>query len=101
MNEHEIKRAAKKLIKSLKGNVDFVSLEEHLKHFGYTVIFFNTPVGDKEIIRYDLKRKTETTDAFTYNASARIVFINNNCSGEEKLNLLMVDDAIPAGAKLC
>ena len=88
MKEKEIKRLAKKLNKALKGKADFVSIEEHLKTLGYKVIFFNTPVGDKEIIRYNLMLKAEKVDAFTYTSAAKIVFINNDCSGEEKLYLL-------------
>lgn len=88
MKEREIKKAAKKFIKKLKGKVDFVSIEEQLKTRGYKVVFFNTPAGDIEIERYNLWDDTKLTDAFTYKSSAKFIFINNNCSSEEKLYLL-------------
>ncbi len=88
MKEKEIKKAAKKFIKQLKGKVDFVSIEEQLKLRGYKVVFFNTPAGDIEIERYNLWEDTKLTDAFTYKSSAKFIFINNNCSSEEKLYLL-------------
>lgn len=89
MNEKAIKRTAKKFIKSLKRKVDFVSIEEHLKSkYNYKVIFFNTPAGDKEVLRYNLTEEANATDSFTYSSTAKIIFINNNCSCDEKLYLL-------------
>lgn len=89
MNERQIKRTAKKFIKNLKGKVDFASVEYYLgEKYGYKVIFFNTLIGDREISRYNLTEDAKMTDAFTYSSTAKIVFINNNCSSEEKLYLL-------------
>lgn len=82
-----IKQAAK-LRRKLKGKIDFVSVEEYLNSIGYKVIFFNTPVGDSELERYRLVEKAQKTKAFTYCATAKIVFIDNDISPEDKTYVL-------------
>lgn len=88
MKSNVVRRTAKKFINSLRGKVDFVSVEEYLQKSGYKVIFFNTPVGDTEIIRYNLQEKANNTKAFTYKGTAKIIFIDDNVSCEDKSYLL-------------
>lgn len=93
MQKDVVRRAAKEFIKSVKGKIDFVNVEEYLKALGYKVIFFNTCIGDAELARYDLQEKAKKTKAFTYNGTAKIIFINNNASGEDKTYLLYHETA--------
>lgn len=84
----QIINQAVKLRRKLKGKTDFVSVEEYLNIIGYKVIFFNTPVGDAELQRYNLSEKAQKTKAFTYRATAKIVFIDNDISPEDKTYVL-------------
>lgn len=84
----QIIKQAIKLKRKLKGKIDFVSVEEYLNSIGYKVIFFNTPVGDSELQRYSLVEKAQNTKAFTYCATAKIVFIDNDISPEDKTYVL-------------
>lgn len=93
MQNDVVRRAAKKFIKSVKGKIDFVSVEEYLRTLGYVVIFFNTTVGDSELFRYCLTEKATKTKAFTYNSTAKIIFIDNNVSSEDKTYLLYHETA--------
>lgn len=86
---NKIQKAAKKLYKQLKGNVTFEAVEAHLKKIGYRILFFNAPLGDGELQRYRLLEKAQKTKAFTYCASAKIIFINNDLSVEDKFYLLL------------
>lgn len=88
MKNNVVRRTAKKFIKSLKGKVDFVNVEEYLQKLGYKVIFFNTPSGDAELIRYNLQEKAKNTKAFTYKGTAKIIFIDDTVSCEDKSYLL-------------
>lgn len=88
MNKN-IHKVANKFIKALKGEINFVSAENYLASIGFKVLFFNTPIGNKEIDRYDLQEKASTLTAFTYCSTAHIIFINNNMSTEDKLYLLL------------
>lgn len=93
MQKDVVGRTAKNFIKSVKGKLDFVSVEEYLKTLGYKVIFFNTNVGDAELLRYDLMEKAKKTKAFTYNSTAKIIFIDNKISCEDKTYLLYHETA--------
>ena len=93
MQKDVVGRTAKKFIKSVKGKIDFVSVEEYLKTLGYKVIFFNTDIGDTELIRYGLTEKAKKTKAFTYNSTAKIIFIDNKTSCEDKTYLLYHETA--------
>jgi len=83
-----IQKTAKKFLKSVNGNIDFVSVEKYLLTLGYHVIFFNTPAGDNEIKRYNLEEKAAGSKAFTYIGSGKIIFIDNNLSADDKTYLL-------------
>lgn len=83
-----IKKAVRQLLKETGRKIDFVSLERYAESKGYKVIFFNTPAGDREVERYNLWEDTRITNAFVYKSTGRIIFIDNNCSAEEKVYLL-------------
>ena len=93
MNNTQIKRAAKKFIKALNGKTDFVSVEKYLNEKGYKVVFYNTPSGDREIERFNLFEKAQKNQAFTYTGTAKIVFIDNNVSSDDKNYLLYHETA--------
>lgn len=89
MGNKEILRIAKKVKKDLKGKTDFLSIEDYLeKEHNYTVVFYNTPNGDKLLRKYDLWEDAQDIQAFTYLSCARLVFINGDVSAEDKRLLL-------------
>ncbi len=90
---NKIQKAAKKLFKQLKGNLTFEAVESHLKKIGYRVIFFNTPAGDEEVQRYHLAETIKQAKAFTYCSTAKLVFINNQLSAEDKRYALLHEAA--------
>lgn len=92
MNKN-IQKAAKKLYKQLKGDITFAAIENHLKKLGYRILFYNTPAGDAELERYGLKEKALKLKAFTYCSTAKIVFINNLFSVEDKFYLSLHETA--------
>ena len=85
----KVKKAAAKFYRQLKGNVLFETVENYLKRIGYKVIFFNTPQGDAEIARYHLSETIYQAKAFTYCSTAKIIFIDNNLSAEDKFYALL------------
>lgn len=91
---NKVRKAANKFYKQLKGNITFEAIEAHLKKQGYRIIFFNAPLGDAELQRYKLSEKAQKTKAFTYCCTtAKIVFINNLLSVEDKFYLLLHETA--------
>ena len=84
-----IETAANKFYKSINGKIEFEVVEKHIKKLGYEVLFFNTPVGNAELARYGQTEKAKTLKAFTYVGTAKIVFINDLLSVEDKLYLLL------------
>lgn len=86
---NKVKKAANKFYKKLKGSITFEAAESYLKRIGYRVVLFNTPAGDAELERYNLVEMAQQTDAFTYSATAKIVFINNLLSAADKLYALL------------
>ena len=77
---------ANKIKKALKGDkLQLENVRKILYELGYSVIFFNTYSGDLEIERYNLHEEKNKLRAFSYSENARIVFINNNLSAEDKL----------------
>lgn len=84
----KVKSAAKNILNNTKGKTSFAAIEEWLLSQGYVVIFYNTVVGDTEISRYHLEKTAENTKAFTYNSLAKVVFIDNTVSAEDKNYLL-------------
>lgn len=87
---NNISKTANKFIKNLKGEVDFLNVEDCLlNQYGFKIIFYNSPSDDAELIRYGMVEKAKNTNAFTYLGTAKIIFINNNASSEDKLYLLL------------
>ena len=89
----KVKKAAVKFYKQLKGRVVFETVESYLKKIGYRVIFFNTPTGDAEVTRYCLTETAQQTKAFTYCSTAKLIFIDNFLSAEDKLYALLHETA--------
>ncbi len=90
---NKIKKTANKFYKKLKGRITFETVEGHLRKTGYKIILFNTSSGDAEIARYRLTKKVQTANAFTYCATAKIIFLNNLLSAEDKLYALLHETA--------
>lgn len=89
----KVKKAAVKFYRQLKGSVSFETVENYLKRLGYRVMFFHTPAGDAEIARYHLSEAIQGARAFTYCASAKIIFIDNLLSAEDKRYALLHETA--------
>ena len=89
----KVKKAAVKFYKQLKGRVVFETVESYLKKIGYRVIFFNTPTGDAEVTRYCLTETAQQAKAFTYCSTAKLIFIDNFLSAEDKLYALLHETA--------
>ncbi len=90
MKNKNITRTANKFIKNLKGEVEFSCIVNYLlNQYGFRIFFFNTPSGDAELLRYGMVEKSKNTNAFTYTGTAKIIFINNAVSSEDKLYLLL------------
>ncbi len=87
--ENKIKRTAKSVTKYLKKDISIERIIEYLKLYGYSTVFFNTSDGNEEIVRYSLEEEAEKLTAFTYAATTRIVFIDNNKHIQDKLYLLL------------
>ena len=79
-----------KIKKILKQNkLTFVNVEKVLNKLGYSVVFFDTPDGDKEIERYELAKEAKKLKSFTYAKTAHIVFINDVLHSDDKLYLAL------------
>lgn len=78
---------AKKLVRKLKGNISYPTLERYIEK-QYKIVFYNTEAGDAEIERYGLEHKT-TLKAFTLSASAKIIFIDGSLHTEDRLYVLL------------
>lgn len=79
-----------KIKKILKQNkLTFVNVEKVLNKIGYSVVFFDTPDGDKEIERYELAKEAKKLKSFTYAKTAHIVFINDVLHSDDKLYLAL------------
>ena len=72
---NKVKKTANKFYKQLKGRITFETVESYLMKIGYKIILFNTPTGDIEVARYRLAEKVQTTNAFTYCGTAKIIFL--------------------------
>lgn len=88
MNKDTVRCAANKFIKKAKGKLDFSDIREYLRLIGYSIVFYNTPEGDIELSRYNLTEKAKNTNSFVYVGVAKILFINDNISKENKKYLL-------------
>lgn len=88
-----IETAANNFYKYLGGKIEFETVEKHLEKLGYKILFFNSPVGDAELKRYGQTEKAKTSKAFTYSGTAKIIFIDNFLSAEDKLYVLLHEAA--------
>ena len=79
----------RKIIRLLRKKLCFENVEKAINDCGYSVVFFNTDLGDAEIERYDLSEEKDRLKAFTYYETARIVFIDGNSSAEDMLYLAL------------
>lgn len=82
----DAKRIAKKLKRK---NITFENIEKVIKQLGYSIILFNTDLGDIEIERYNLKSKKTSSKGFTYSKWAHIVFIDANLHPRDKIYVLL------------
>lgn len=87
--DKKIHKAANKFIKAVKSKIDFEHVEEYANSIGYKIIFFNTPDGDTELMRFNKSKDEINDDALTYCGTAQIIFLNANVSSENKLYLLL------------
>lgn len=78
---------ARRIIKSLKGNISITGVVNFLGTLGYDVIFFNETDRAEFSRQYDLK--LNDTKAITYFGDTRIVFVDDELSGNDKLHLLL------------
>lgn len=85
----KVYKTAKKFIKAVKGKKDFISVEQFAEKLGYKIIFYNSPCGNAEIIRYHLEQKAQNTKGFTYAAAAKLIFIDNSVHADDKLYILL------------
>ena len=83
--KNKIKSAVKRYYKKAK-KADYISAEIFAEQLGYPVILFNTSDGD-EVLRSC--RCTANHKAFTYNGSAKYIFIDGNIPCESRLYLLL------------
>ncbi len=88
MTYKNIRKKAKFLLKQTKGKTDFVSIEQFLKTIGYTIVFFNTPIGDQELERFEIPKSSITAPAFTCSFVGKVIFIDNEISADDKNYLL-------------
>lgn len=79
---------ANKIKNALRGKkLNFVNVEKILKDLGYSVVLFNTPMGDLEITRYGLEYEKSNLKAFTFSQTAHIVFINGALHPDDRMYL--------------
>lgn len=79
-----------KIRRSLRGDkLTLSNVEKEINKLGYSVVSYNTPIGDLEIERYYLEEEKKTMDAFTYYETAKIVFVDGNLHSTDRLYLLL------------
>lgn len=84
-----VHKKAKGFIRELGGNVDYISIEERLRLMNISIILYNTPQGDTELMRYNLTDKALKLKGFTYSGAVKIIFIDTKLSYEDKLYVLL------------
>lgn len=79
-----------KIKRALKGRkLNYVNAEKIANDLGYSIVFFNTPLGDIELERYNLLHRKSTHKAFTHSKTAKIIFLNSELSPDDRLYLLL------------
>ena len=84
---NKIHNEAKKLYRSLKGNINIPSLIKYIEKFGYSVVFFHTEEGDEILRAYGLTH--EDKKAFTYCGTTKMVFIDGNLPTRNQIYSLL------------
>ncbi len=80
--------------KELKWTVDFYSVQDYLQGEGYTVIFYNTKIGDTLISTLDLTEYAKAVHAFTLKTQDfKAVFVDMKLPTEDKLYSLLHEAA--------
>lgn len=88
MTDFGVKKAAKTLVRAVKGEVTFEALERYIEGFGYSVIIFTDT--HKLLNRYVLEETAKTKSAFTYvDKHTKLIFIRETLHASDKLLLLL------------
>lgn len=82
------KSAVRRFLKSVK-KIDYTNSERFAESLGYSVVFFNTVEGDITLVKCGYSEEDKDRKAFTHHKTAKIIFINNSVSSENKLYLLL------------
>lgn len=83
----ELPKIAKRIRKKLK-TIDIESITKYLSSKKYTIMYIGTAQGDATLCTLGLEEYI-SKKAFTYTASARFVFVQNDISESEKQHLLL------------
>lgn len=83
----ELPKIAKRIRRKLK-TIDIVSITKYLSFKKYSTLYIGTAQGDATLCSLGLDEYI-TRKAFTYNAGARFVFVQNDMSESEKQYLLL------------
>ena len=84
---NHIDKQAKVLYKSIKGDVSAPNIIKYLEKRGYSVVFFNTPKGDKLLETCGLE--IGDTKAFTVCGTTKTVFIDDLLHVTDKVYALL------------
>lgn len=84
-----IRKVVQKTIKYTNGNINYINMEKYAEHLGYSIVLYNTPVGDTELARHNKLQDAQKVSSFTLHGVSRIIFIDNNVAPEDKLYLLL------------
>ena len=82
-----IKKSARFLYRSIKGNLSVPAIIEFLQTRGYDVVFFNTPEGDDLLRRYGIK--LNGAGSVTYCGVTKVVFADDTLHISDKLYALL------------
>ena len=84
-----IKKEATKVKKALRDEITLEAIAGYVRKTGYGLVFYNTTRGDEELQRYGLLETARTKSAFVYSEIARIVFVDDNLSHDDKTRRLL------------
>lgn len=87
MTDFGVKKAAKTLVRAVKGEVTFEALERYIEGFGYSVILYSE--NDSYVTKYDVAEYASSKFAFTYSGAVKIIFIRKSAHAYDKLRLLL------------
>lgn len=84
----KIKKAAKKYLKSARGEISLEQAIDYAQALNYKVVFFSSPENE-HIVRFALEHVAKSAKAFTYNRLARVIFISDSLPYAAKLHRLL------------